>query len=378
MEKNSLQKKIIILSVSIVVITVMAFSVIIAIRLYTARNEIVEQGRSAVEQIQAASGDKYSEEDMKELIDQLNKMTGRSVRLSDENLSKVMIRLTILSVGLILLAIVLSILFSRKVAKPYIKKIVDISSQKERMETELNIATEIQAGTLPKNFPLYPERKEFDVYASMDPAREVGGDFYDIFLIDDNHLALVVGDVSDKGVPAALFMMITKALIKTGTPGEVSPADILEKVNNQLADADINEMFVTVWLGILTISTGEMVTANAGHEDPFIRSRDGEFALKKSPHGLVLGSMKNMKYNNEKIILAPGDLLFMYTDGLAEATNSDGKRWGLDSVTKALNDHKTSSPAELLQEIKTDADAYVGDAKQFDDLTMLAIEYKGA
>ena len=378
MEKNSLQKKIIILSVSIVVITVVAFSVIIAIRLYTARNEIVEQGRSAVEQIQADSGDKYSEEDMKELIDQLNKMTGRSVRLSDENLSKVMIRLTILSVGLILLAIVLSILFSRKVAKPYIQKIVDISSQKERMETELNIATEIQAGTLPKNFPLYPERKEFDVYASMDPAREVGGDFYDIFLIDDDHLALVVGDVSDKGVPAALFMMITKALIKTGTPGEVSPADILEKVNNQLADADINEMFVTVWLGILTISTGEMVTANAGHEDPFIRSRDGEFALKKSPHGLVLGSMKNMKYNNEKIILAPGDLLFMYTDGLAEATNSDGKRWGLDSVTKALNDHKTSSPAELLQEIKTDADAYVGDAKQFDDLTMLAIEYKGA
>ena len=378
MEKNSLQKKIIILSVSIVVITVVAFSVIIGIRLYTARNEIVEQGRSAVEQIQAASGDKYSEEDMKELIDQLNKMTGRSVRLSDENLSKVMIRLTILSVGLILLAIVLSILFSRKVAKPYIQKMVDVSSQKERMETELNIATEIQAGTLPKNFPLYPERKEFDVYASMDPAREVGGDFYDIFLIDDDHLALVVGDVSDKGVPAALFMMITKALIKTGTPGEVSPADILEKVNNQLADADINEMFVTVWLGILTISTGEMVSANAGHEDPFIRSRDGEFALKKSPHGLVLGSMKNMKYNNEKIILAPGDLLFMYTDGLAEATNSDGKRWGLDSVTKALNDHKTSSPAELLQEIKTDADAYVGDAKQFDDLTMLAIEYKGA
>ena len=378
MEKNSLQKKIIILSVSIVVITVVAFSVIIGIRLYTARNEIVEQGRSAVEQIQAASGDKYSEEDMKELIDQLNKLTGGSVRLSDENLSKVMIRLLILSVALILLAIVLSILFSRKVAKPYIQKLVDISSQKERMETELNIATEIQAGILPKDFPLYPERKEFDVYASMDPAREVGGDFYDIFLIDDDHLALVVGDVSDKGVPAALFMMITKALIKTGTPGEVSPADILEKVNNQLADADINEMFVTVWLGILTISTGEMVTANAGHEDPFIRSRDGEFALKKSPHGLVLGSMKNMKYNNEKIILAPGDLLFMYTDGLAEATNSDGERWGLDSVTKALNDHKTSSPAELLQEIKTDADAYVGDAKQFDDLTMLAIEYKGA
>ena len=312
------------------------------------------------------------------LVKSLDQMTGRAIRLSDDNLFSILIRIIIISAILILLAFLLSIFFSKKVAKPYIDAIVAISAQKERMETELSIATRIQADVLPKPFPLFPEREDFDVYASMDPAREVGGDFYDIFLIDEDHLALVVGDVSDKGVPAALFMMISKTLIKTRSLAGGTPSEILADVNNQLEESHTNEMFVTVWLGILTLSTGVLLSANAGHENPLIRKPKDNYVLHKTPHGLVMGSMRNMKYKDEETVLTPGDILFMYTDGVPDATDADDNRWGLERMTEALNRHTDCDPATLLPAMKAEVDAYVGEASQFDDLTMLALEYKGS
>ena len=337
-KKNSLQKKIIILAVSLVALTIIAFSSIVVLRLYSSKDRI---------------------------------------GLSDEILNPILIRTAIVSAALIVLAFLLAILFSKRVARPHVLEMMSISAQKERMETELNIATQIQADTLPTGFPLFPERKEFDVYASMDPAREVGGDFYDIFMIDDDHLALVVGDVSDKGVPAALFMMISKTLIKTRTLSGGSPAEILADVNNQLADTHKEEMFVTVWLGILTISTGRLISANAGHEDMLVRPRSGDYSLQSAPHGLVLGTIKNVGYRNDETVLNPGDILFMYTDGVPDATDPNGDRWRVNHMTEALNRNREKSPADLLPAMKAEVDAYVGEASQFDDITMLALEYAG-
>ncbi len=260
----------------------------------------------------------------------------------------------------------------------HIENITSITADKERMSTELTIASQIQEGSIPSIFPPYPDRKEFDIFASMTPAKEVGGDFYDFFLIDDDHLALVMADVSGKGVPAALFMMVTKILIneiaKTGIPTN----EVLSIVNNRICAHNKAGMFVTVWLGILEISTGILKASNAGHEYPAIKRANGKFELFKDKHGFVVGGMDGVKYKEYEVQLSKGDTIFLYTDGVTEATNAKNELFGTGRLVSALNIKSDCSAAELLDGVKSEIDIFVGDAPQFDDITMMALQYFGA
>ena len=271
----------------------------------------------------------------------------------------------------------------------YVHEIVQITSEKQRLDTELSVAVDIQLNMLPNHFPAFPERKEFDLYAVMDPAKEVGGDFYDFFLIDDDHLALVMADVSGKGVPAALFMVVSKTLIKDVTlSGQYgSPAEILYDVNDRLCDGNKDDMFVTAWLGILTISTGKLISACAGHEYPVFYRKNKGFKLEHDPHGVALGSMAGMKYRNVEWPLAPGDMLYLYTDGVPEANNEKSELFGEKRMMAALeksmesvkeNGDTVKIDLELfLQTMRLQIDDFVGDTPQFDDLTMMCLEYRG-
>ena len=259
----------------------------------------------------------------------------------------------------------------------YIANITAITAEKERIGAELDVAKKIQANSLPTIFPAFPERDEFDIYATMDPAKEVGGDFYDFYLIDDDHLVLTIADVSGKGVPAALFMMISKTLLKNQSSFTRSPKEILEVVNNQLCENNEAEMFVTVWLGILEISTGKVVAANAGHEFPTIKKADAQFELLRDKHGFVLAGMEDMKYQEYEFVMEPGEILYVYTDGVAEATNAQNELYGTERMLVALNQEGLSTPEELLVAVRKDIDAFVKEAPQFDDITMLALKYTG-
>lgn len=265
---------------------------------------------------------------------------------------------------------------SQKAAQ-YIADITEITKEKERIGTELSLATRIQASMLPHIFPPYPERHEFDIYAMMTPAREVGGDFYDFFLIDDDHLCMVMADVSGKGIPAALFMMISKTILQSCAMLGVSPAEVLKRTNDALCSNNQVEMFVTVWLGILEISTGTLTAANAGHEYPVLKRQDGSFELYKDKHGLVIGGMEGISYKEYTLRLQKGDQLFLYTDGVPEATDANNQMFGLDRMLDALNQEKSDSPEQFLNCVKDAVGAFVKDAEQFDDLTMLGFTYHG-
>lgn len=260
----------------------------------------------------------------------------------------------------------------------YIADLGRVTAEKERIGAELDVARRIQASMLPCIFPAFPERHEFDIYASMTPAKEVGGDFYDFFLVDDDHLAMVMADVSGKGVPAALFMMISKTLIKSAAQSGMSPRAVLEKVNNQLCENNDAEMFVTVWLGILEISTGKMRCANAGHEYPAVMRRGGSFELLKDKHGFVLAGMPDARYREYELELDVGDRLFVYTDGVPEATDAANTLYGTDRMLSALNRTEGMTCAQVLETVHRDVNQFVGDADQFDDITMLCIEMKEA
>ncbi len=259
----------------------------------------------------------------------------------------------------------------------YIHNLTVLTAEKERIGAELDVATQIQARMLPCTFPAFPERHEIGIYATMTPAREVGGDFYDFFMVDSDHLALVMADVSGKGVPAALFMVVSRTLIKNSTLSGASPAEVLEKVNNQLCDNNSADMFVTVWLGIVSLSTGRMVCANAGHEFPALCRKNESYELFRDPHGFVLGGMSGMKYREYEIQMQPGEKLFVYTDGVPEATNAREEMLGADRMIEFLNRDPERGPERLLKEMKTDVDAFAGEAPQFDDLTMLSFVYNG-
>ena len=210
----------------------------------------------------------------------------------------------------------------------------------------------------------------------MDPAREVGGDFYNFFLIDDDHLALVMADVSGKGIPGALFMMVTNILLSDRINTGDTPAEVLAAMNNGICEHNQADMFETVWLGILEISTGKIIAANAGHEYPAIFRKDGEFELFKDKHGFVLGGMPGMKYKEYELQLNEGDKLFLYTDGLPEATNIENQMLGTDGMIDALNRYKDGTPKEIIENVQKTVEVFVGEADQFDDLTMLCIEIK--
>ena len=252
----------------------------------------------------------------------------------------------------------------------YADNIEKITAEKERTLTELRTAAQIQESMLPTAFP---DREEFDLYASMSPAREVGGDFYDFFFRDEDHLVLVIADVSGKGIPAALFMTVSKLLIHERAMMGGTPAQILMAVNDRICEDNHYRMFVTVWLGILEISTGKMVCANAGHEYPVLKNPGGKFELLKNKHGLVLGAMEHMKYRDYELSLAKGSCLFVYTDGVPEATDAQQNMYGTARLVETLNRVPDESPAHILEHVKRSVDAFAKDEPQFDDLTMLCL-----
>lgn len=259
----------------------------------------------------------------------------------------------------------------------YIEALTTMTAENERIGTELNVATKIQADLLPKIVPEFPNKKELEIFATMTPAKEVGGDFYDFFLIGDNKFGMVMADVSGKGVPAALFMVIAKTLIKNQAANTKSPSEILEIVNNQLCENNASEMFVTCWLGILDIPTGHVDAVNAGHEYPSIMRANGDFELLQDKHGVVLAAMEDMGYKEYGFDLNPGDRLFVYTDGVPEATDAHEELFGTDRMLVALNKHKSENPEQLLISVKEEIDTFVGEAPQFDDITMLTLTYNG-
>lgn len=250
------------------------------------------------------------------------------------------------------------------------------SAKAMKNEAELGVASHIQADMLPSIFPAFPDRNEFDIFASMNPAKEVGGDFYDFFLIDDDHLALVMADVSGKGVPASLFMVIAKTLLKTSAQSGLTPKEILYKVNNQLCENNETMMFVTVWIGIYNIKTGKMICANAGHECPVIRRANGKYEIYNDIHGFVLAGMEDMEFDEYELELHAGDRLFVYTDGVPESINLKEEQFGVDGMLRSLNSHPEMSVSELLPALKNDIDIFANSADQFDDITMLGIDIK--
>ena len=396
-----------------------------------------------------------SQEDLNSTAYLLTQQTGtvmeNSLGLTHSNARTMMIFTLLIAIGLIAMAVVMSLMFADRLVKPikrmtmrvsrmhgddmsfevedvyltrdeievlarafsnmskkmrgYVREIVDITAEKQRLDTELSVASEIQTNMLPNRFPAFPERREFDLYAVMDPAKEVGGDFYDFFLIDDDHLALVMADVSGKGVPAALFMVISKTLVKNFTlsGSRSGPGEILWDVNDRLCEGNEDSMFVTVWLGILTISTGHLVSACAGHEYPVFYRRESGFKMEKDPHGPALGAMEGMRYREADWQMNPGDLLFLYTDGVPEATDTSMELFGNERMLRALTeswnrenlqgssgvagqeDDRTASRRwdfedlrNFLTQFRERVDDFVGQAPQFDDLTMMCFSYNGA
>lgn len=257
----------------------------------------------------------------------------------------------------------------------YIDTITTATAEKEKASAELSVATAIQSASIPNTFPAFPNRKDFDIYGTMIPAKEIGGDLFNFFLIDDDHLAFVIGDVSGKGVPAALFMMVTNILITEIAKAGGTPGQILTEVNDRICAHNQADMFVTLWLGILEISTGKVIAANGGHDDAAIYHKDtGTFDLLKTKHGFLVGTMPGIKYKDFEFQIAKGDKIFLYTDGVPEATNADKKMFTLDNMLRTLNVNKNKSAQKIIEGVKESAFKFVGDAPQFDDMTMLCIE----
>lgn len=252
---------------------------------------------------------------------------------------------------------------------------INQSAKSMRNAAELNIATNIQKSMLPCIFPAFPERSEFDIFATMDPAKEVGGDFYDFFMVDERHLAIVMADVSGKGVPAALFMVIGKTLIKDHTQPERDLGAVFSEVNNILCESNSEGLFITAFEGVLDLVTGEFNYVNAGHEMPFIY-RNGAFEAYKIKPGFVLAGMEQMRYRAGSMTLQEGDKIFQYTDGVTEATNAHNELYGMQRLEAVLNQNAENTPEEILSAVKQDIDRFVGSAPQFDDITMLCLKYK--
>lgn len=255
---------------------------------------------------------------------------------------------------------------------------IEQGRQKLAVEKELATAASIQEGVLPSVFPLFPGRSEFDIHASMDPAKEVGGDFYDAFLTDEDHLALVVGDVAGKGIPAALFMLLARTLIKSRAQIGGTPSEIMKDVNIRLFEDNKAKMFVTIWLAIVDLKTGHVIEVNAGHECPAVKRAGGDFELIRTKHDMVVGGRKKTAFHDIEYDIFPGDEIFVYSDGVPEASDPERKMYGTDRMIKALNRYKDDTPEVLLKHIRKDVDDFVGEADQFDDLTMMAFIYNGA
>jgi len=258
----------------------------------------------------------------------------------------------------------------------YINNITKMTAEKERVDAELHVATNIQKSMLPNKFPAFPDRTDFDIFATMDPAKEVGGDLYDFFMIDENHLALVLGDVSGKGVPAALFMVKAKTAIRNAAMSGLTPAEVFTEANEQLCDNNEGQLFVTGWMGVIDLTTGVMTCVNAGHNPPIFRKPDGTCEYLQMRPGFVLAGMEGVRYKQFELKFEEGAAIYIYTDGVTEATNANNELYGEDRLIKLINNINMSTPEDLLKSIKKDVDTFVGEAPQFDDITMLGFTYK--
>ena len=261
--------------------------------------------------------------------------------------------------------------------KKYMKNLLTETREKERIGAELSLAAKIQADMLPCIFPPFPDREEFEIFASMNPAKEVGGDFYDFFMVDDSHLAVVMADVSGKGVPAALFMVIGKTLIKDHTQPGISLGEVFSRVNNMLCASNSEGLFITAFEGVLDLVTGEFRFVNAGHEPPFLGRQGKNYESYQIRPGFVLAGMEDMRYREGSLQLNPGDRVFLFTDGVTEATDGKNELYGSERLNGVLNRNAQADPEALLKAVKADVNCFVGDAPQFDDLTMLCLEYRG-
>jgi len=265
----------------------------------------------------------------------------------------------------------------RNALKDYIANLTETTKAKERMESELKIAKNIQMSFLPKRFPPFPDISHFDLHAALAPAREVGGDLYDFFLLDETHLFFSVGDVSGKGVPAALFMAVTKTLIKGNAESDTDPADILTKVNAELCVDNEQLLFVTMFCAILDFTTGELVFSNAGHNPPVLLRADGATEFLALPRGVFLGVMDEAVYRTGRITLAPGDALLVYTDGVTEAMNEAEQLYSSARLLDLLRAANRTDATGLTNTVMESVLAYEGDAPQADDITVLGLVYKG-
>ncbi|MDY5956103.1 MAG: SpoIIE family protein phosphatase, partial [Frisingicoccus sp.] len=252
-----------------------------------------------------------------------------------------------------------------------------IDEASEKMEQELKLAKDIQYSSLPNVFPAYPNRKEFDIYALMDTAKEVGGDFYDFYMLGDKHLAFLIADVSGKGIPAALFMMRAKTVIKSLAEAGNPVNDVFTLSNKKLCENNDAEMFVTGWMGILNLETGIIEYANAGHNPPLVRKKNGNFEYLKTRPGFVLGGMEGVRYKKNEFQLEPGDEIFLYTDGVTEATDKYDALYSEERLQNFMNSIRNADCETLCRMIRSDIDRFVGTAPQFDDITMLSLKYKG-
>lgn len=264
----------------------------------------------------------------------------------------------------------------------YMNDLMAVTAEREKFNTELNVAKTIQEGILPNNFPAFPDHPEIDIYAQMTAAKEVGGDFYDFFRLDDDRIALIIADVAGKGVPAALFMMASRIMLENIVMNDKeSPAHILEMANESICDNNSNDMFITIWIGILDLRTGLLRASNAGHEYPAIRRSNGEFELYNDKHGFVIGGLSGMKYSEYEIQLNKGDCIFQYTDGITEARRSDGEMFGNERLIQSLNQEtehgSDEDPAKIIHKVKRNIDEFMDGAEQSDDITMLCCKYMG-
>ena len=258
----------------------------------------------------------------------------------------------------------------------YIKNLESVTAEKNRIGAELDVAAHIQSSMLPCIFPAFPDNKNIDIYATMNPAKEVGGDFYDFFFVDPTHFAIVMADVSGKGVPAALFMVIGKTLIKDHTTQNTDLGKVFSEVNDLLCESNSEGLFITAFEGVLDLVTGEFTFVNAGHEMPFISKKNAPFEPYKIKPGFVLAGMDGMKYKAGSFTLEPGDKIFQYTDGVTEATSAQNELYGMERLEKVLGTVSDCSPDQILPAVKKDIDEFVGEAPQFDDITMLCLEFK--
>jgi sigma-B regulation protein RsbU (phosphoserine phosphatase) len=256
-----------------------------------------------------------------------------------------------------------------------IKNLTETTAAKERIESELKIARAIQMSMVPKIFPPFPDRPEFDLYAIIEPAKEVGGDFYDFFFIDDDHLYFVIGDVSDKGVPASLFMAVTRTLIRSQTSKEMFPDEVLRRVNRELCGDNDANMFVTVFCGVLHTRTGKVWYSNGGHNSPYLLSARGEVEALERTGGMVLGVMDDIPYQTKQMTLSTGDGLFLYTDGITEALDRHGNLFSDERLQAVLRRTKAVTSIETIHGVVDEVERFAANAPQADDITALALMY---